>query len=82
MSIEDKNKLINRINQALDTVRPHLKSDGGDLEVLDVTPEMQVQIRWLGACQSCAMNTMTLRSGIEQTIKAAIPEIRSVKAMN
>jgi Fe-S cluster biogenesis protein NfuA len=82
MIIEDKEKLISRINQALDTVRPHLKSDGGDLEIVDVTPEMQVQIRWIGACQNCAMNAMTLRAGIEHTIKVAIPEIQSVKAMN
>jgi Fe-S cluster biogenesis protein NfuA len=82
MLIQDKKTLILRINQALESIRPHLITDGGDLEVIDVTADMQVQIRWVGACQRCAMNGMTLRAGIEHTIKSAIPEIKSVKAMN
>ncbi len=79
--METKQQLIQRINQALEAIRPHLKSDGGDVEVVDVTPDMRVQIRWVGACETCNMSTMTLKAGIEHTIKSAIPEVSAVEAV-
>jgi Fe-S cluster biogenesis protein NfuA len=82
MTTEYKQKLIDRINVALDTVRPHLKSDGGDIEIVDITPEMLVQIRWVGMCETCSMNGMTLKAGIEYTVKSQVPEILGVQAMN
>ncbi len=82
MEIQDKTQLLERINDALETVRPHLKVDGGNVEVVDVTDDMQVQIKWLGNCESCNMSTMTLRAGIEEAIKSKIPEIKGVVALN
>lgn len=82
MEIQDKTQLLERINDALETVRPHLKVDGGNVEVVDVTDDMQVQIKWMGNCESCNMSTMTLRAGIEEAIKSKIPEIKGVVALN
>lgn len=78
----DKDNLWQRVNTALDTIRPHLKSDGGDIEVVDITEDMVLQIRWIGMCETCSMNGMTLRAGIEYTVKSQVPEIKAVKAVN
>ena len=82
MAIANKEQLINRVNEALEDVRPHLKVDGGDVEVVDITDEKVVEIKWLGACESCNMSRMTMKAGIEQAIKSKIPEISGVVALN
>ena len=78
----DKSDLISRIDLALNEIRPHLFIDGGNVEVVGITDEMCVQIKWLGNCQGCQMSTMTLKAGIEQTLKSKMPEISSVIAVN
>ena len=80
--MSEKEQLLERVNQALDSVRPHLKVDGGNVEVVDVTDDMHVHIKWMGNCESCSMSTMTLRAGIEQAIINKIPEIKGVVALN
>ncbi|MFK8007474.1 MAG: NifU family protein [Saprospiraceae bacterium] len=82
MSVTEKSELLERIDAALESVRPHLKVDGGNVEVVGVTEDMQVQIKWMGNCESCNMSTMTLRAGIEEAIRSKIPEIKGVVAMN
>lgn len=82
MSVTEKSELIERIDAALESVRPHLKVDGGNVEVVGVTEDMQVQIKWMGNCEKCNMSTMTLRAGIEEAIRSKIPEIKGVVAMN
>ncbi len=82
MSTEERIQMIQRVDLALNDVRPHLAVDGGNVEVMDVTDEFQVKIKWLGNCESCAMSVMTLRAGIEETLKNKIPEITGVKAVN
>lgn len=78
----EKSILIDRINQALDEIRPHLKGDGGDIELVDITDDMIVLVKWLGNCAFCSMSTMTMRAGVEQSIKSKLPEIIAVKAVN
>lgn len=82
MSTTEKTQLIEKVDIALDDIRPHLAVDGGDVEVVDVTDEMVLQIKWLGNCESCSMTAMTMRAGIEQTVKGKVPEILSVEAIN
>jgi len=82
MIATEKEQLLQRIEEALDTVRPHLNVDGGDVELVDVTDDMQVKIRWMGMCESCSMSTMTLRAGIAEAIRGKIPEIMGVDAIN
>lgn len=82
MSSEEKALLLDRINTALDDVRPHLAVDGGNVELVDVTEDMEVQIKWMGNCKTCSMTAMTLKAGIEHTIKSQIPEIIKVVALN
>lgn len=80
--MSDKQRLLDRIEEALNTVRPHLRIDGGDVQLVDVTDDMRVQIRWTGMCESCSMSAMTLRAGIQEAIRSKIPEIVSVEAVN
>jgi Fe-S cluster biogenesis protein NfuA len=78
----EKKAWIARIDHALDSVRPHLHVDGGDVEVVDLTEEMRVQIKWKGMCESCSMSAFTLRAGIAEAIRTQVPEITGVDALN
>jgi len=81
-AIVNNSDLKKRINDALDAIRPHLAVDGGDVEVVEVTTDMLVRIKWIGNCVNCSMSAMTLKAGIEQAIKGAVPEIKGVEAVN
>ena len=77
-----KEILLKKIEDALQDVRPHLTADGGDVEVVDITEDMIVKVKWLGNCENCFMSIMTMKAGIEQAIKNKVPEIRGVEAVN
>jgi Fe-S cluster biogenesis protein NfuA len=72
--------LKGRVKAVLETLRPALQMDGGDAELVDVK-EGVVLLRLMGACAGCPMSTMTLKMGIEQRMKAEVPEIVSVEAV-
>jgi Fe-S cluster biogenesis protein NfuA len=74
--------LLKRVEIALDTIRPYLETDGGNVSIEEITPENIVKLRLLGSCGSCPMSIMTLKAGIEQAIKRAVPEITAVEAVN
>lgn len=82
MRVEVDSNFRKRIEDALDTLRPYLQSDNGDVELVDVTNDMTVKLRFKGACQSCSMSAMTLRAGIEETLLRLIPELKSVEAVS
>ncbi len=67
-----------KVEAVLDKVRPALVRDGGNVELVDVTPEGTVKVKLVGACGSCPMSTYTLKMAIERTIKHEIPEIKEV----
>lgn len=68
-----------KIESALDLIRPALKADGGDVELVDIK-EGVVSVRLTGGCGCCPMSTMTLKNGIERVLKEAIPEVKEVVA--
>ncbi|HEX8020448.1 NifU family protein [Mucilaginibacter sp.] len=74
--------LLNQVEAALDTIRPYLEADGGNVSVEEITPEGVVKLKLLGSCGSCPMSIMTLKAGIEQAIKKAVPEVTSIEAIN
>ena len=80
MTTADKSEWIEKIDKVLDSVRPHLAADGGDVEVVDVSDDLTVSVRWKGNCAGCEMSAMTLRAGIEQAIKLKYPQIGKVQA--
>ena len=71
-----------KIEDALDEVRPYLKDDGGDVEVIEITDDGIVKVQFKGACSSCDINMQTLKNGIEVVIKKAVPEIKKVVHIN
>lgn len=77
----DKDFLL-RIEGALDSIRPYLEADGGNVRVLEVTEDMVLKLELLGACGSCPMSTMTLKAGVEQAVLKAVPELVAVEAIN
>lgn len=72
---------ISRIENALEQVRPFLKADGGDISLVEVTEENVVKVKLLGACKGCSISNITMKAGIEEAIRNAVPEIRTVEAI-
>jgi len=66
---------------ALDQIRPFLEKDGGDISLVEITPEMVARVKFHGACESCSMSAMTLRAGVEENIRNMAPEIVRVVAI-
>lgn len=73
-------KIINNIEKALDEIRPFLQSDGGNIELVDVKNDT-VKVRLLGNCIDCSVNQMTLKNGVEMTIKKYVPQIEKVTSV-
>jgi Fe-S cluster biogenesis protein NfuA len=67
-----------KVQEVLELVRPALQADGGDVELVDVTDDGIVSVRLTGACGSCPMSTMTLKMGIERTLRDKLPEVKEV----
>jgi Fe-S cluster biogenesis protein NfuA len=75
----EKNVMIEKIHLALNEIRPFLNSDGGDISFITLTDDHVVHVKLHGACIGCTVNQMTLKMGVETTIKKYVPEIVSVK---
>jgi Fe-S cluster biogenesis protein NfuA len=71
-----------KVEEVLESIRPALRFDGGDVELVDIGEDGTVYVRLMGACSGCAMSLVTLKGGIEQRLKQAIPEIKEVVAVN
>ncbi len=74
--------LLQKVESALDTIRPYLEADGGNVSVEEITADNVVRIKLLGACGSCPMSYMTMKAGIEQAVKKSVPEITAIEAIN
>jgi Fe-S cluster biogenesis protein NfuA len=73
-----KAELLTRVNNTLEMVRPYLQADGGDISVVELTDDMILKVKLLGACGSCPFSIQTLKAGVEQAIRRDIPEIVEV----
>ena len=71
-------QLIEKVEAALDEIRPFLQSDGGDIALVSIDEDKFVKVQLQGACVGCSVNQMTLKSGVEMTIKKYAPQIESV----
>jgi Fe-S cluster biogenesis protein NfuA len=71
-------ELTNNVQKALEEIRPFLNSDGGDITLISIEDEKHVTVRLEGACISCSVNQMTLKAGVETTIKKFAPQIETV----
>ena len=78
----EKEEILKRVHLSLEQVRPYLKADGGDIEVVELTENFILKVRLTGACHGCPFSMQTLKAGVEQAIKRDIPEIEEVVAVN
>lgn len=74
--------LYRRVEEALDTIRPYLEADGGNVEVIEITEQCVLKLELKGACKTCNMSAMTMKAGIEETIRRAVPEIKEIISVN
>ena len=79
--IKDK-EIIDKIEEALQEIRPYLESDGGDINFLELTDDWVVKVELIGACGTCEISTMTLKNGVESVIKKAVPQVKEVVDIN
>ena len=77
-----KEELEQKVENVIDQVRPYLQQDGGDINFVELTEENIVNVELTGACGSCPYSTMTLKNGVEATLKKILPEIKEVVAVN
>jgi Fe-S cluster biogenesis protein NfuA len=78
-SIEE---ITRKIESSLDTIRPYLKADGGDVKVSEITDDHIVKLEFIGACGNCSMSTMTFKAGVEAAIKRDVPEVKGIEVVN
>ncbi|HED31800.1 MAG TPA: NifU family protein [Prosthecochloris aestuarii] len=79
--LPDTDPLYDKVINSLEDVRPYLQAGGGDCQLVGITKDMVVDVKLLGACGSCPMSTLTLRAGVEQAVKKAIPDIARVESV-
>lgn len=75
-------ELTNKVEASLNSIRPYLLADGGNVKIKEVTPELVVKLEFVGNCGSCSMSTMTFKAGVEAAIKRDVPEIKSIEVIN
>ena len=74
--------IIERVESALDSIRPYLLADGGNVRILEITSEQVLKLEFMGNCGTCPMSTMTFKAGVEEAIKRAVPEIKNIEVVN
>jgi Fe-S cluster biogenesis protein NfuA len=73
--------MLEKVKAVIEEIRPHLRADGGDVQIVEVTEDGRVKVKLVGACGHCPMSTMTLKMGIEKRLKERIPEVKEVVAV-
>lgn len=81
MDATQKTEISEKVRAVIEQLRPYLQADGGDIAFMELTDELVVKVRLHGACGTCPHMQMTLKQGVEATLKKAIPEIKSVEAV-
>ena len=75
-------ELTKKIEASLDSIRPYLQADGGNVKVSEVTREHVVKLEFVGTCGNCSMSTMTFKAGVEAAIKRDVPEVKRIEVIN
>jgi Fe-S cluster biogenesis protein NfuA len=75
-------EITQKIEASLDSIRPYLKADGGNVRINEITDDRIVRLEFVGACGNCSMSTMTFKAGVEAAIKRDVPEVRSIEVVN
>ncbi len=76
-----KPEIFNKVEEALNTIRPYLQQDGGNVELVDINENNDIVLKLLGNCSSCEMSDMTMTAGIEETLRRTIPGLGKIVAV-
>lgn len=82
MSTENRVELTTKVKNVIEQIRPYLQADGGDIHFVELTEDNVVNVELQGSCGSCPFSRMTLKNGVEEAMRKALPEIKSVEALN
>ena len=82
ITTETSDNIVSRIESSLDSIRPYLEADGGNIKVLEITDDKTLRLEFVGNCGSCPMSTMTFKAGVEEAIKRLVPEIKNIEVIN
>lgn len=77
-----KEELTQRIERALDNIRPYLVADGGNVRVIGLSREMVVRLEFVGNCENCPMSSYTFKAGVEEAIRKSVPEVKGIEVIN
>ena len=75
-------ELVKKVEASLDSIRPYLKADGGDVQIKEISDDHVVKLEFVGACGNCSMSTMTFKAGVEAAIKRDVPQIKAIEVIN
>ncbi len=81
-SIHKEKELLTRVEKALDSIRPYLESDGGNVRVVDISQEKVLRLEFTGNCGNCPMSSMTFKAGVEEAVMRLVPEIKSIEVVS
>ena len=81
MNKKSKTEIIEQVNKTIESIRPYLHADGGDIEFVEVTDDMVIKVKLTGACETCPFSVHTLKAGVEIALKKEIPQIKDVIAI-
>lgn len=82
MDSKNLEEIIGRVRSAIDEVRPYMITDGGNVELVEITGDLTVKVRLMGACDGCPFSFLTLKAGIEQAIRKKFPEMKELIAIS
>ncbi|HWB64581.1 MAG TPA: NifU family protein [Chitinophagales bacterium] len=82
MIATETKELWDKVEESLNTMRPYLNDDGGNVEIVEITDELVVKVKLVGACSTCPQSFMTMKAGIEEAVKRSVPEIKAIVAIN
>ncbi|NOS91348.1 MAG: NifU family protein [Cyclobacteriaceae bacterium] len=74
--------LQTRVEEALNSIRPYLQTDGGDIKIVSLSKDQVLTLEFVGNCSSCPMSAMTFKAGVEDAIKRSVPEIKTIEVVN
>lgn len=77
-----KDDITQRIEDSLNSIRPYLEADGGNVRILEITKDNVLRLEFVGNCGNCAMSHMTFKAGVEDAIKRSVPEIKTIEVVN
>ena len=80
--MDSQDEIAERIEHSLETTRPYLRADGGDVKLIRFKPNGVLELQWIGTCAVCPMSQLTLRAGIERAVMKDVPEVRRVEAVS